>query len=122
MDVLLTILHSIRLFVELLSMLATRQKKWYRHLQQVQSLIHQNDYIQLLNVNKVVQQSVLADPCCFHRSFGASTAVGPYVVQRNRKRLLLSQSTLREGFVDKKYLAFDIIGRLLILVQVNPLS
>ena len=37
---------------------------------------------------------------------------------RNRKRFL-SQSTLREEFVEKKYQVFDIIGLLTILVQVN---
>ena len=34
--------------------------------------------------------------------FVASTAVGPYIVHRNRNRLLLSQSTLREEFVEKQ--------------------
>ena len=57
--------------------------------------------------------------CCFRLTFGASTAVGPYIVHRNRKRFLLSQSTLREEFVEKKYQVFDIIGLLIILVQVN---
>ena len=41
------------------------------------------------------------------------------IVHRNRKRFLLSQSTLREEFVEKKYQVFDIIGLLTILVQVN---
>ena len=41
------------------------------------------------------------------------------IVHRNRKRFLLSQSTLREEFVEKKYQMFDIIGLLTILVQVN---
>ena len=36
--------------------------------------------------------------------------MGPFIVHRNRKRLLLSQSTLREEFVQKKYYVFDIIG------------
>ena len=58
----------------------------------------------------VVQQSVLVDYCCFHLTSGASTAVGPYNVHRNRKRLLLSQSTLREEFVEKKSQVFDIFG------------
>ena len=66
----------------------------------------------------VVQQSVLVD-YCFHLSYGASTAVGPYIVHRNRKRLLLLQSTLRKEFVEKKYQLFDIVDLLLILVQVN---
>ena len=41
------------------------------------------------------------------------------IVHRNRKRFLLSQPTLREEFVEKKYQVFDIIGLLTILVQVN---
>ena len=43
----------------------------------------------------------------------------PSIFHRNRKRFLLSQSTLREEFVKKKYQVFDIIGLLTILVQVN---
>ena len=50
---------------------------------------------------------------------GASTAVGPYIIPRNMKRFFLSQSTLREEFVGKKYQVFDIVRRLIILVQVN---
>ena len=34
-------------------------------------------------------------------------------------KFLVSQSTLREEFVEKKYQVFDIIGLLTILVQVN---
>ena len=45
--------------------------------------------------------------------------IGPSIVHRNRKRFILSQSTLREEFVEKKYQVFDIIGLLTILVQVN---
>ena len=45
--------------------------------------------------------------------------VGPSIVHRNRKRFLVSQSTLQEEFVEKKYQVFDIIGLLTILVQVN---
>ena len=58
---------------------------------------------------------------CFHlTSTGVTTAaVGLYIVHRNRKRFLLSQSTLREEFAEKKYQVFDIIGLLTILVQVN---
>ena len=68
----------------------------------------------------VVQQNSLVDYyCCFHLTSGTSTAVGPSIVYRNRKRTLLSQSTLREEFVEKKYQVFDIIGLLSILVQVN---
>ena len=57
--------------------------------------------------------------CCtaVHLTSGPSTAVGPY--SENRKRFLLSQSTLREKFVEKKYQVFDVIGLLIILVQVN---
>ena len=43
----------------------------------------------------------------------------PYIIHRNRKRFFLSQSTLREEFVKKKYQIFDIVGPLIILVQVN---
>ena len=46
-------------------------------------------------------------------------AVGPYIIPRNMKRFFLSQSTLREEFVEKKYQVFDIVGPLIILVQVN---
>ena len=66
-----------------------------------------------------VQQYVLIYYCCFRLTSGASTAVGLYIVHRNRKRFLLSKSTLREEFVEKKYQVFDIIGLLIILVQVN---
>ena len=45
--------------------------------------------------------------------------VGPSIVHRNRKRFILSQSTLREEFVEKKYQVFDIIGLLTILVRMN---
>ena len=68
----------------------------------------------------VVQQYyVLVDYCCFRLMSGADTAVSPYIVHQNRKRFLLSQSTLREELVEKKYQMFDIIGLLIILVPVN---
>ena len=71
-------------------------------------------------VYTVVQQYALVDyDCCFYLTSGTSTAVGPSIVHPNRKRFLLSQSTLREEFVEKKYQMFDIIGLLTILVQVN---
>ena len=35
------------------------------------------------------------------------------------KRFFLSQSTLREEFVEKNYQVFDIVGSLIVLVQVN---
>ena len=54
-----------------------------------------------------------------HLTYGTSTAVGPSIVHRNRKRFLLSQSTFREEFVEKKYQVFDITDILTILVQVN---
>ena len=69
----------------------------------------------------VVQESVLVDYCCFHLLSGAFIA-GSFIVHRNRKRLILSQSTVREEFIEKEYQVFDIIGRLLIVVQVNPSS
>ena len=75
-----------------------------------------HNYILSCTVYTVVQQSVLVDYCCFHLTFGAITAVGPYIVHQNRRRLL---STLREEFVENKYQVFDIIGLLLILSQVN---
>ena len=79
-----------------------------------------HNYIPLCTAYTVVQQSVLVDYyCCLHLTYGADTAVSPYIVHGNRKRLLLSRSTLRERFVVKKYKVFDIIGLLLILVQVN---
>ena len=46
----------------------------------------------------------------------STAAVGPYIVHRNRRRLL---STLREELVEAKYHVFDIIGLLLILSQVS---
>ena len=98
-----------------------QQNKWYHQiLQKVQNLIP-HDYILSCTVYTAVQQylHVLVDYCCFHLTSGASTSVGPYIVHRNRKRFLLSQSKLREEFVEKKYEVLDIIGLLMILVQVN---
>ena len=70
--------------------------------------------------NTHTQQYALVDYyCCFHLTSGTSKAVGSSIVHRNRKRFLLSQSTLREEFVEKKYEVFDIIGLLTLLVQVN---
>ena len=43
----------------------------------------------------------------------------PYIINRNRKHFFLSQSTLREEFVERKYQVFDIVGPLIILLQVN---
>ena len=54
-----------------------------------------------------IQQYELVDYCCFHLTSGANTTVGPYIVHRNRKRFLISRSTLREEFVEKKYQVFD---------------
>ena len=78
-----------------------------------------HDCIPSCTIYTVVQQYVLVDYYCFHLTSGRSTAVGPSIVHRNRKRFLLSQSTLREEFVEKKYQVFDIIGLLTVLVQVN---
>ena len=78
-----------------------------------------HDCIPSCTVYTVVQQYALLDYYCFDLTSGTSTAVDPSIVHRNRKRLLLSQSTLREEFVEKKYQVFDIIGLLTILVQVN---
>ena len=82
---------------------------------QVQSLMPHN-YILSCTVYTVVHQSIPVDYRCFYLTSGASTAVGPYLVHRNRRRLL---STLREEFVEKKYQVFEVIGLLLILSQVN---
>ena len=70
-----------------------------------------HDYIPSCTVYTVVQQYVLVDYCCFHLTSGASTAGGSYIAHRNRERFLLSQSTLREEFVEKKYQVFDIADR-----------
>ena len=82
---------------------------------------HMTAYHRVLYIpGTVVQQYALVDYyCCFHLTSGTSTAVGPSIVHRNRKRFLLSQATLREDFVEKKYQVFDIISLLTILVQVN---
>ena len=42
-----------------------------------------------------------------------------YIIHRNRKGFFLSQSTLREKLVEKKFQVFDIVGPLIILVEVN---
>ena len=102
--------------------LVGEQQKWYHQiLQNVQNLMP-HDYIPSCTVYTVVQQYlyVLVDNCCFHLTSGTSTAVGPYIVHQNRKRFLLSQSTLREVFVEKQYQVFAIIGLLIsLLAQVN---
>ena len=103
------------------------RKKWYQQiLQKVQNLVP-HDYIKSCTVyTTVVEQYVLVDYCCFHLSSGASTAAGPYIIPRHKKRFFLSQSTLREEFVEKKYQekyqVFDIVGPLIILVKVNLTS
>ena len=107
-------------------LLVGEQQKWYHQiLQKVQNLMP-HDHIPSCTVYTVVQQylNVLVDYCCcFNLTPGASTAAaGPYIVHRKRKRFLLSQSTLREEFVEKKYQVFDIIGLLIILAQVNLVS
>ena len=100
-------------------LLVGEQQKWYQQiLQKVQNLVP-HDCIKSCTVYTVVQQYVLVDYCCFRLTSGASTAVGPYIIPRNRKRFFLSQSKLREEFVEKKYQVFDIVGPLIILVQVN---
>ena len=98
-------------------LLVCEQQKWYQQiLQKVQNLVP-HDYIKPCNAYTVVQQYVLVDYCCFRLTYGASTAVCPYIIPRNRKRFFLSQSTLREKFVKKKYQGFDIVGSLIILTQ-----
>ena len=88
-----------------------QQEEWYQQILQ--------KYIRSCTVYTVVEQYVLVDYCCFHLTYGASAAVGPYIIPRNMKRFFLSQSTLREEFVEKKYQVFDIVGSLIILVQVD---
>ena len=75
-----------------------------------------------LNVQSFPSFLLLVDYGCFRLTSGASTAVGLYIVHRSRKRFLLSQSTLREEFVEKKYQVFDIISLPIILVHVDPSS
>ena len=83
-------------------LLAGKQQKWYHQIpQKVQNLMP-HDNTPSCTVYTFVQQYVL-DYCCLYPTSDASTAVGPYIVHRNRKRFLLSQSTLREEFVEKKY-------------------
>ena len=100
-------------------LLVGEQQTWYHQiLQKVQNLMP-HDCIPSGTVYTVVQQYVLVHYCDFHLTSGTSTAVGPYIVHRNRKRFLLSQSTLREEFAEKKYQVYDTIGLLTILAQVN---
>ena len=87
-------------------------------LQKGQNLMP-HDHIKSCTVYTVVQEYVLLHYCCFHLTSGASTAVGRYIIPRSRKRFFLSQSTLREEFVEKKHQVFDVVGPLIILVQVN---
>ena len=82
----------------------------------VQNLVP-HDNIKSCTVYSVVQQYVLVDYCCFLLTSVPSTAVGPYIIPRNRKGFFLSQSTLRERFVEKQFQVFDIVGPLIILVQ-----
>ena len=96
-----------------------RQKWHHQILQKVVQNLMPHDYIPSCTVYTVVQQYVFVGYCCFRRTSGASTAVGPYIVDPNRKRFLLSQSTLREEFVEKKDHVSGIIGLLIILAQVN---
>ena len=105
---------SIRRSEELPSLLANSEVV-HQILQKVQNLMP-HDCIPSCTVYTVVQQYALVDYYCFHLTSGTSTAVGPSIVHRNRKRFLPSQSTLREEFVEKKYQVFDIIGLLTILV------
>ena len=104
-------------FCGLLSLLATQQK-WYHHLQQVvQSLIPQTTdnigvpsklhvaHTHTLTVTELFTYEVLLyislylfEYYCFHLNSGT---VHPDIVHRNRRRVLLSQSTVREEFVEK---------------------
>ena len=123
-DVSSAIPHSIRLFVELLSLLATDTAEvvspsatsaefdptqLHSIYSTVCTLVYRTNCSTrtILCVHAVVRQSVLVDYCCFHLTSGAST-VGPYIVHRNKKRSLLSQPLTREEFVEKKYQVFDV--------------
>ena len=92
-------------------LLVDEQQKWYHQiLQKVQNLMP-HDYIPPCTVYTVVQQYVLVNYYCFRRTStsSATTAVGLYIVHRNRKRFLLSRSTLREEFAEKNDQLFDIV-------------
>ena len=79
-----------------------------------------HDHIPPCTVYTVVQQYALVDYyCCFHLTSGTNPAVGPYIVHRNRKCFLLSQSTLREEFVEKKYQVYDCERSELLIWQVH---
>ena len=67
-------------------------------------------YHRVLYIYAVVQQYVLVNFTV------VNLTVGPYM---NRKRFLLSQSTLREELVEKKKHVLDILGLLTILVQLS---
>ena len=105
-------------FRGLLSLLATQQK-WYHHLQQVvQSLIphnyrqywcntklhvahtHTRTVTELFTYEVLLLYSslYLLEYCCLHLKSGT---IHPDTVRRNRKRALLTQSTVREEFVGK---------------------
>ena len=101
-----------------LSLLATQQK-WYHHLQQVvRSLIphnyrqcwctqqtvcsthtHTRTVTELFSHEVLLYSSLyLFEYCCFHLSSGT---VHSGIVHRNRKRALLTQSTVQEDFAEK---------------------
>ena len=107
-------------------LLVGEQQKWYcQILQKVHRSLMPHDCIPSCTVYWYIllYSSMHVDYyCCFHLTSGTSTAVGPYIVHRNRKRFLLSQSTLRQECAEKKYQVFDITGLLTILVQVNLFS
>ena len=102
------------LFRGFFSLLATQQK-WYHHLQQViHSLIphkttdnigvpsklhvahtHTRTVTELFTYEVLLYSSLyLFENCCFHVNSGT---VHPDIVHRNRKRALLTQSTVRES-------------------------
>ena len=105
-------------FRGLLSLLATQQK-WHHHLQHVvQSLIPHNcrqyrctqqlhgaqtytrTVTELFTYEVLLYSSLyLFEYCSFHLNSGT---VHPDIVHRNRKRALLTQSTVREEFVEKR--------------------
>ena len=81
--------------------------------------IHTYIHTYILYILLYSSMYLLITVCCFHLTSVASNAVGLYMIPRNRKGFFLSQSTLRENFVEKKFQVFDIVGPLIILVQVD---
>ena len=103
-------------------LLVGEQQKWYQQiLQKVQNLVP-HDYIKSCTVHTVVEQYVLVDylVLLFSSNFWCKySSRSLYYSPKHMRRFFLSQSTLREEFVEKKYQVFDMVGSLIIVVQVN---